>query len=439
MKFSPLQGALWILIYLGLAIAPMVVAFIGPLPEPRSFWVEFSVGLGFVGLAIMGLQFVLTGRFRGVAATLGLDSMLQYHRQAGLVAFVFIFAHPLILFLTDASYLEYLDPRVNLPRALALSGVMGALVLVIGTTFWRQPLGLAYEYWRLIHGVLALFIVFVGLVHILQVGFYISVWWKQALWILLTVAAIALLVNTRIVRPWKLQATPYRVADVEEERGEAWTLTIEPEGHAGMPFKPGQFAWLTLGPSAFTIDQHPFSFSSSATRPDSLKFTVKALGDFTTTIGDTRIGTRAYLEGPYGAFTPDPEPTLGAVFIAGGVGITPIMSMLRTFRDTGDPRPSLLIYGTPGPETTLFLEELESLQNDLDLTVLHVFEEPPQKWSGERGLVTAELLARHLPADPTRHEYFVCGPEPMMDLVEPYLRERGVPLARILAERFTIV
>ena len=440
MKYGLRQVSLWVTIYMVLAVAPMLLAFVGPLPEPRTFWVEFSVGLGFVGLAMMGLQFLLTGRFANVAASLGLDTMLHFHRQAGLAAFVFILAHPLILFATNSTYLEFLDPRVNLPRAFALSAVMGALVLLIVTTLWRQPIGLNYEWWRTIHGVLALFVLFVGVVHILQVGHYVSVWWKQALWVGVTGAAMLLLVNTRVIRPWRVRNSPYKVTSVNPERGDSWTMILEPDGHPGICFMPGQFVWLTLGESPFSLQQHPFSISSSAEHPQQIALTIKELGDFTSTVGEIPAGTRAFIEGPFGAFTPESEPDVNIVFIAGGVGITPIMSMIRTFHDRSDPRECLLFYGNPGWDKVLFRDELETLQRDSNIKVVHVLSDPPSDWQGETGYVTPEMLDRYLPdLEDERRVYFLCGPEPMLDSLEPYLRERGVPIKDIFSERFEIV
>jgi predicted ferric reductase len=440
MRFSPAQAALWILLYLALAILPVIVAYAGTIPDARGFWVEFGVALGFVGLAMMSLQFVLTGRFQHVAGTLGLDSMLQFHRQIGLVAFVLILAHPIILILADSQYLAFFDPRENLPRSFALVSVIGALVLIVVSTLWREALRLPYEWWRAVHGVLALFIVFVGVVHVLQVGFYVSTWWKQAIWILATGAAMVMLVNTRIIRPMQMKGSPYRVSEVREERGRAWTLALEPDSHPGFRFREGQFGWLILGESAFSFRQHPFSFSSSADLTGRIEMTIKDLGDFSSRVGETPVGTTAYLEGPFGAFVPSRDSDRGMVCIAGGVGITPIMSMLRTFADREDPRGITLVYGSPRTDEILFFEDIERLRTRLNLTVVYVISEPVETWKGERGLITPDLLDRCLPtAERASYEYFVCGPEPMMDAVEPYLRERGVPLRNIFAERFKIV
>ncbi|MEX2467779.1 MAG: ferric reductase-like transmembrane domain-containing protein [Gemmatimonadota bacterium] len=75
----------------------------------------------------------------------GLDSMLQFHRQMGLVAAVFILAHPTLLFVTDPTYLEYLDPRVLLVRAIALAAAIGALLLLVAASMWRLTFRLSYE------------------------------------------------------------------------------------------------------------------------------------------------------------------------------------------------------------------------------------------------------------------------------------------------------
>ena len=439
MKYGLIRAMLWAVSFLVLALAPMLLAYLGPV-APRTFWIEAGVGLGFVGLGIMLLQFVLTGRYQRVATTFGLDSMLQFHRQMGLVAVGFILAHPILLFLSDPVYLEYLDPRVELPRALALGGVTGALLLLLATSLWRLSFRLSYEWWRALHGLLAIFVVFVGTVHVLQVGYYVSGIGKQVVFVALGTGAAALVVNTRVIRPWRMRRRPWRVEEVQEERGDASTLVLVPEGHAGMTFLPGQFAWITLGETPFTLQQHPYSFSSSAQEaPNRVAFTIKEEGDFSSEARTVQPGTPAFLEGPYGYFVPETDPGMGCVMIAGGVGVTPFRSMLRTFADRGDPRELHLIFANVSPDQVIFFEELEELRGRLHLTVVHVLEEPPEGWEGETGLLDPELLERHLPESPLEFEYFICGPEPMMNIAESVLRDLGIPQKRILSERFNMV
>jgi predicted ferric reductase len=432
------QTVVWIGAYLTAAALPLALALARPVPPGRGFWVELGVALGFVGFAMLGLQFALTARFRRIAAPFGLDTLLQFHRQAGIVAFVLVLAHPLILFAAHPPYLAFLDPRDSLARAAALWMVLAALVALIAATLLRRRIGLAYEWWRATHGLLAVLVMFIGVVHVLRVSHYVSVPWKQAAWAVGGLLAIGLLVQARVVKPLAMRRRPWRVAEVRRERGRSWTLALEPEGHGGMPFRAGQFAWLTLGPSPFSMDQHPFSFSSSAARPDRVEFTIKELGDWTSAIRHVKPGTRAFLEGPYGAFVLRPEAS-AAVFVAGGVGITPVLSILRTLRDAGDRRPLVLVYGT-GSEDALFAEELRALAAELPLRLVWVVEEPGAGWGGPAGRISPELLDGVLAeaALPAETEHFVCGPEPMMDLVETHLLRRGVPLGRLHSERFEI-
>jgi len=204
---------------------------------------------------------------------------------------------------------------------------------------------------------------------------------------------------------------------------------MRPDGHAGFRFRPGQFAWLTMGSTPFKITGHPFSFSSSAAAEDGrVEMTIRNLGDFTSEIGNVPVGQRVYLDGPYGAFTIDRNPADMHVLIAGGVGITPMMSIIRTLADRADKRPVILLYGNKDWDTVTFREELDALQQRLNLTIVHVLEKPPAGWTGEKGFINAAVLARYLPPPFADHEYYICGPDVMMDAIETALGQLGVPL-----------
>ncbi len=122
----------------------------------------------------------------------------------------------------------------------------------------------------------------------------------------------------------------------------------------------------------------------------------------------------------------------------GGIGITPAMSILRSVRDRGDRRPMLLIYGNSTWDEVVFRSELESLQEEISLRVVHVLAEADEEWQGETGYINDEILQRHIGAQQRDYSVFVCGPEPMMDVVEKALLELHFPLHQIRAERFDI-
>jgi predicted ferric reductase len=236
-----------------------------------------------------------------------------------------------------------------------------------------------------------------------------------------------------------LDVEVYRVTELRSELGEATTLVMRPDGHAGFRFRPGQFGWLTIWKGPFGITAHPFSFSSSAEAPDGrVEMTIRRLGDFTGGIDKVPVGRRVYLDGPYGAFTIG-NPADMHVLVAGGVGITPMMRMLRTLADRGDTRPVILLYGNKDWDSVTFRDDLEALKSRLDLTVIHVLSKAPDGWKGEQGYIDAALFRRCIPAPHDRHEYFICGPGVMMDAVENALQELKVPLSKYHSERYSFV
>lgn len=437
---AALRAVSWIGAYILVVAFPLLVLLVAPARPGAGLWWDFSMALGFAGLAIMGVQFALTARFRRATAPYGIDVIYQFHRWVAIGGFALLCTHYAVL---KVAFPASLGPAAPTRAPFHMTAGRVALFLfavVIVTSLWRKKLRFEYDHWRVLHGVVSTVAVVLAAVHIQGVGYYTSAPSKQALWGGYTVFWVLLIGYVRVLRPLRTLKRPYRVAGVQRERGSTWTLTFEPEGHPGMAFSPGQFAWLSLGRSPFRFKEHPFSFSGSSEGAGSLQITIKELGDFTRTVGDTPVGSRAYLDGPYGVFTVDRYPSApGFVFIAGGSGIAPIMSMLRTLADRRDARPLDLIYGSASWEGVTYREELEALPSRLDLRVVHVLMDPPPDWTGERGLITKEVLQRSLREGYSAFQYFLCGPQPMSENVQEALHELGVPLRRVHFEIFNMV
>jgi predicted ferric reductase len=432
-----ITGVFWIALFLAVVLLPVWLMLISPLPSGRHFWLEFSVALGFIGLTQIAVQFVLIARFKSVTAPYGIDVILQFHRQLAVIAIVAILVHPLIIVIDNPSRLKLLNPLSgNLASRFALTSLLALLAIAV-SSLYREKLKLDYERWRLSHLVLGVVAVVFAQLHVSMAGLYTNTFWKQAIWVAMAAAMVGVVLYLRLFKPFWQRGNQWRVAEVRPERGNTWTLVLESVDHPGMPFMPGQFAWLKLG-SSFTLEEHPFSFSSSALRHDRVEFGIKELGDFTSTIKDVQPGTRASLDGPHGAFCIDRYPAVGYVFIAGGVGITPMISFLRTMADRSDPRPVLLVYADRDWEGIAFREEIDGLKEQLDLEVLYVLQEPPDDWQGEKGMITPELLERHMPRELIHRNFFICGPPPMMEAVQASLLEHGAQQDHIHLERFNL-
>ncbi len=432
-----LSVVFWLGAYLVVVTAPLFALLAGPVPPPGGFWWDFSMGLGFAALAMMGVQFILTARFRRATMPFGIDIIYYFHRFLAIFALVIAASHYLIIRIDNPAALGAANP-VNAPAHMSAGRAAIALFLfLVLSSLTRRRLGVDYDLWRWTHALVATIAFVFALWHVVATGYYIGTDWKQALWTGYGLFWIALIGHVRIIKPWRMLRSPYRVAEVRRERGDAYTLILEPEGHAGMRFQPGQFAWLTLGGSSFALKEHPFSMASSAARAGTIEFGIKAVGDFTRSAMNVPPGQKAFLDGPYGAFSTDRHPRApGYVFVAGGVGVAPIMCMLRTLADRGDRRPLVLFYGNRRWERVLYREELEALAASLDLRVIHILGEPPEDWRGERGLLTPAILERHLPASRGGLHCFICGPTAMTQVTEKWLAALGIQRARIHSELF---
>jgi predicted ferric reductase len=371
----------------------------------------------------MGLQFIPTGRLPFLAEVFPLDTVYTVHHQASKLSFFLILAHPILLVLNNP-YNFVAFNLLGAPWKLRLGVIaMIGLVLIVVSSAWRQWLRISYEVWRLWHDIFAVAIAGMALYHILKVGYYTSQPVQRWLWIAYAVIWAAMILYIRVAKPMMLLRRPFEVTDIIKERGKTWSLVLEPVGHEGMPFKAGQVAWLTVGHSPFEIEEHPFSFTSSAEHPERLEFAIRELGDFTSTVGDLSMGTKVYIDGPYGTFDLAHHPGSSYVFVAGGIGSAPIMSMLRTLAERGDDRPLQFFYGNRTWDNVTFREELAELESQLDLDMVHVLENPPEGWEGETGFITKEVLGRHIPHDRKECVYFICGPLPMIRLVRKALHD----------------
>lgn len=432
----------WTVGYVLLALAPLALALI-QLDPGRGFWVDFSVGLGFVGLSLLGLQFILAARSRRLSEPFGIDVVLQFHREIGYVALAMVLVHPAVLFVHDTRFLRLLEPAAPMRAKLAVASVVLLLVL-IATSVWRRRLRLGYARWQLLHAVLGLAVVVTALLHVLLVGYYVGQPWEKALWIAYSAAFVWVGVWVRVIQPVQRYRRRWRVVSVTEQPAHSHTVALELEhpesyGPGGFRFEPGQFAWLMAGRSPFSLSYHPFSFSSSAERPDRIEFTIKDVGAFTGSVHDLAVGSAVYVDGPHGRFSSDRHEGAGFVLIAGGVGITPMVSMLATLADRGDRRPCVLFVAARHEDEVICADRLADLQPRLDLVVVPVISDPSPAWRGERGRLDRAVLDRHLPPQRDRQQYFLCGSGPLMDAAEAALDSLGVPSDRVHSERFAMV
>jgi predicted ferric reductase len=434
-------GPLWVAVYLTLVTGPTIAVFLEPKPRGVEFGWNLSMALGLAGLSMMSIQFALTARIRAATAPFGADLVYVFHRYLALVGFALVGLHFLILWLFYGDALGSLDPRVAAWELTVARIALVAFGLAVVTAEFRKTLRLEYGLWRYLHVGLAITGLVAAIAHVVGTGRLAGMSPGMALWAAITAFWMGLVIWLRLAKPWRLKRRPYEVVEVRQERGGAWTLALMPRGRPVVrDFSPGQFVWLNMSSSPWAPQDHPFSISSSPTQLPRIEMTIKPLGDFTATIGDVPVGQTAWLDGPFGVFSIDRYPDApGFVFVAGGIGITPVMSMLRALDDQDDPRPLWLFYGNADWDSVTFREELGELETRLNLTIVHIIEEPSPDYAGLTGRLDDSILRQHLPEDrPSDFRYFLCGPVPLTETAEAGLVAMGVTPSHIRTELFEL-
>jgi predicted ferric reductase len=295
---------------------------------------------------------------------------------------------------------------------------------------------MSYETWRGLHVALALGAVGLAFGHVIAISRFTQTGTIRWLTLGFVVAALVAAFYLRVGRQFLASRRPYRLAGSATEPDGSVTLSFEAVDHGGAPFVPGQFAWIKHAGSPYALTEHPFSYASSALEPDRPGFTVKPAGDFTAALGELRDGERMLIDGPHGS--PAVPDERDAVLIAGGSGITPSLSVLRTAAAEGDGRRFLLLYLNRDPADFGFAAELEELHTRLRLDVVTIPSRPPDSWQGPSGRIRREVLDDLLPADRSEWSYFVCGSPAMTDTAVRALADLGIPRGAIRAERFEL-
>jgi predicted ferric reductase len=423
--------------YGAVLLGPLVLTACAVKPGAQGRLVVFADALGFAGLSLLALQVVVSGRWAATTRHLGLRRVLSWHRQAGIAVLVVVVAHVVVLLADDPAKIALLDVRTAPGRARAGVLAVVGLVGLAGTSVWRRRLTLSYQRWRAVHLALTAVVIAAAFAHVLWVDAYMSLPVVRWSVLALVLAAAVTLFWARVAKPYSTALRPYRVVAVERERGAAVTVRLAAGGDRGLRFEPGQFARLRSAHRPYGLDDHPFTLSSSADRPDRPAFTVKALGDFSTAIADLAVGSEVLVDGPHGEAIDVRHVRRGRLLIAAGIGITPSMSVLRTAAERGDRRPLLLLYGSRRWDDVTFREELQDLERRLaNLRVVHVLSRPDAAWHGERGRIDDALLHRHAPRDVAAWSALVCGPPAMVADTTRALAGLGMPPAAVQAEGF---
>jgi len=409
---------------LALLLLMPLVALVLSVASPRfGETVTWASAFGLIGAILMALIVALVSRVRGLTRVLGVEIGNRVHRRLGVAAAGFTIAHVVAAVAHSPRGLAVLNPIVvgwPLRTGIAATALMlvGAVVL---------PLKRVRRYGQVarVHAVLGVLVLLLTGAHVWLFGSLAKNPLIGVPAAVLGVAVLVILLRRWVVRP-ALGHGAYLLQAVRPESGDTSTVVLAPAGPPLDPApEPGQFVWVRLRRLPIA-EEHPFTIAAS-TRSGVLELTVRDQGPFSGGLLDLEPGRAVWVDGPHGAFVPSRTTADGGlVLIAGGVGVTPIMSILRAHAAAADPRAHSLLLAEREGEA-LFATEILALSRRLDLSVLR---------TGGRRL-DAGMLQAVLPAgSPPSHQYFVCGPPPLVGAAIHGLGRLGVPAGAITTERF---
>ena len=241
-------------------------------------------------------------------------------------------------------------------------------------------------------------------------------------WLALVGVVFAIFFAYRVARPlWYFFRCSFRVARVMRETPSTVSIYITGRNLETFHFEAGQYAHVTFL-SRGASSHHPFSFSKPYDGKE-IRFTVRALGDFTSTVGDLRAGTPVIIDGPMGHFTRQAAMTGKYCFIAGGVGITPIVSLALSLPDRSA---AAVLVSNSTREDAPLVDELRRAG-----VVLHEY----YSHGDPSARVDGDKILRACP-DVRERDVYICGPEGMTSSLVDALSAQGVPRAQIHTEPF---
>lgn len=377
---------------------------------------------------------LLMARVPAVEHGVGADRLARWHALGGRYVLGLIGAHAVLALCGYAVH-----TRTDLVTAtgdlLAYGAIAAAtagtgLLVAVGVTSARGVRRrVRHETWRAVHlgGLLAAAL---GFVHQLAgpdlAGGLLTRW----LWSMAHGTVAVLLVWYRIVVPVRAALRhELRVAEVRAEGPGVVSVLVRGRGVALLRAEPGQFfRWRFLRRGLWATAL-PFSLSAPV-RDDTLRITVKALGDHTRRIRRLRPGTRVLASGPFGALTAHRRTRRKVLLLAGGVGITPLRALFETL--PGGPGDVTLLYRASDAAGLVLRAELETIARERQ-AALHFLLGPSD---GAFDPLAPRSL-RHLVPGLAAHDVYLCGPPAMARAATDSLIRAGVPAHRIHSEDFS--
>ncbi len=421
--------------------------------DPSVTLTNIAVLLALAGTSSFALNLVLGARLRVVERFFGgLDRMYGVHKMNGRVTFCLLLGHAVLItasraVVSGASAAALFTGKAGWVVSFGVLALGFMTVAIVFTLYGR----LNHEWFIYVQRSFGFIFLLAGLHVFMTSGTKASSPALTYYLAALSLAGLAAFAYRSLLGDVFIPRLRYNVLQVTELGDHSVReITMVPDGRR-LSFTPGQFVFVTFGSSAMSKEfhaltlkpagesevmtfrpgavanqYHPFSITSASSEPE-LRIAVKAVGDYTSALHWLEGGAEARIEGPYGAFSHLRIPNRRQVWLAGGIGITPFLSMARSLD-----APGYLIdlyYGIEHDDQGYFLDELFAIGDRY--TGLRVI-----PWRrDEQGFITADAVGR-ISGPLEEPDFLICGPPAMIDNLTRQLRAAGVTDSRIHFEKF---
>lgn len=388
--------------------------------------------LALMGIVLMSLTIVISTRAKFIEKILmGLDKAYGIHQIVGSLAFIFILNHPLLLVIQALPQVKltamYLLPSLNIAYTLGIFALYAMILSFVFIVFIKLP----YDLWKLTHKLLGLAFL-LGSIHSLLIGSDMSTFFPLRIWIgsFIAIGSISVIYSLFFYRIFAPKFS-YRVERIEKAV-DVITLYLSPETNKTINFEPGQFVYVEFKNKKIGRELHPFSIASSSNK-EYVQLSAKIVGDYTLKLTQyLEEGNMGLLYGPYGQFAKYSANFKNCIWIAGGIGVTPFLSMLSSESHILSDRTINFYYTYSKKEEATFLEQINAYLS----SVSHVkfFD-----WcTKEKNRLSVEVIKSNLDLNIV-DAIFLCGPLAMMEGLKKQFMQAGIAEQKIFYENFSFI
>jgi predicted ferric reductase len=425
------RWALWTFVVVNVAIIEVLFFTAG---AGKNSVLTVAKFFGLHAALIIMFQLLLVARLPWLDRRFGMDRLTSWHRWVGFTLLWTVLTHATIVVLGYAT----LDSVSMGKTFLALAGVPASLLgMLAATTILLTGIistrairrRLQYETWHALHLVLYIALGLAFTHQLLETTTFKSSVFAMVYWWALWLFAFGSLITGRIVMPLvRNRRHQFRVEAVVPESANVVSVYVTGRDLHRLPAMAGQFfVWRFPGHNHWWL-ANPFSMSA-APNGRTLRLTAKAVGKGSAGLRNLKVGSRVFMEGPYGAFTSLHRTRPGVLLIAGGVGVTPVRSLLEEHT----PGDFVVLYRVRDESEAVLLKELQHFIRARNGR-LHLL--TGRTGQGARPFEPEAL--RQLVPDITQRDVYVCGPPAMTAAVLTGLRALKVPNQQVHAEKFSL-